>query len=60
MCSTNMEIIGRLGIPYREKSVSIISVAIDAPQDVINSLSGKLGKIDGVSVKTTYSNVVSE
>ena len=53
-------IIGRLGIPYREKSVSIISVAIDAPQDVINSLSGKLGKIDGVSVKTTYSNVVSE
>lgn len=53
-------IIGRLGIPYREKSVSIISVAIDAPQDVINSLSGKLGNIDGVSVKTTYSNVVSE
>ena len=53
-------IIGRLVIPYREKSVSIISVAIDAPQDVINSLSGKLGKIDGVSVKTTYSNVVSE
>ncbi len=49
-------IIGRMGIPYREKNVSIISIAIDAPQDVISALSGKIGKLDGVSVKTAYSN----
>ena len=48
-------IIGRMGIPYRERQVSIISVVIDAPQDVISSLSGKLGMIDKVSVKTVYS-----
>lgn len=45
-------IIGRMGIPYREKGVSIISVAIDAPQDVINALSGKIGRLDGISAKT--------
>lgn len=50
-------IIGRIGIPYREKNINIISIAIDAPQDVISSLSGKLGRIEGVSVKTAYSNV---
>ena len=50
-------IIGRMGIPYREKNINIISIAIDAPQDVISSLSGKLGRIEGVSVKTAYSNV---
>ena len=53
-------IIGRMGIPYKEKGVSIISVAIDAPQDVTAALSGKIGRLDGVSVKTAYSNVVSE
>lgn len=51
-------IIGRMGIPYREKSVSIISVAIDAPQDVTAALSGKIGRLPGISVKTAYSNVV--
>ena len=47
-------IIGRMGIPYREKNISIVSVAIDAPQDVISSLSGKIGNIEGISVKTAY------
>ncbi len=50
-------IIGRMGIPYREKNISIISIAIDAPQDVINALSGKVGRIKGVSAKTAYSNI---
>ena len=52
-------IIGRLGIPYKEKGVSVISVAIDAPQDITAALSGKIGRLPGVSVKTAYSNVVS-
>ena len=51
-------IIGRMGIPYRDKGISIIS--IDAPQDVISTLSGKIGRLKGVSVKTAYSNVVSK
>ena len=45
-------IVGRMGIPYRERKVSIISVVLDAPGDVTSSLSGKLGMIDGVSAKT--------
>ena len=53
-------IIGRMGIPYREKNISIVSVAIDAAQDTISSLAGKLGNIDGVSVKTAYSKVFGE
>ena len=53
-------IIGRMGIPYREKGVSVISVVIDAPQDVISALSGQIGNLDGVTVKTTYSNVTSD
>ena len=52
-------IIGRMGIPYREKHISIVSIAIDAPQDTIAALSGKIGKLDGISVKTAYSNVIS-
>ncbi|MDD6262850.1 MAG: iron-only hydrogenase system regulator [Clostridiales bacterium] len=52
-------IIGRMGLPYRKRSVSILSVAVDAPQDIISSLSGKIGKLSGVSVKTAYSNVVA-
>lgn len=53
-------IIGRVGIPYRDKGISIISIAIDAPQDIISTLSGKIGRLKGVSVKTAYSNVVSK
>jgi len=52
-------IIGRMGIPYREKGINIISIALDAPQDEISALSGKIGKIKGVSVKTAYSNVIT-
>ncbi len=48
-------IVGRMGIPYRQQNVCIISVVIDAPQNVISALSGKLGMIEGVSVKTVYS-----
>jgi len=52
-------IIGRMGLPYREKNINIVSIAIDAPQDEISSLSGKIGRLEGVSVKTAYSNVIS-
>ena len=52
-------IIGRMGLPYREKNVSIISVALDAPQDTIATLAGKIGSLEGISVKTAYSNLVS-
>lgn len=50
-------IVGRMGIPYHKKNVNIISVAIDAPQDIINALSGKIGRLNGISAKTVYSNV---
>ncbi|MGD1821950.1 MAG: TM1266 family iron-only hydrogenase system putative regulator [Pleomorphochaeta sp.] len=50
-------IIGRMGMPYSKKNVSIITIVVDAPQDVISSLSGKLGQISSVSIKTTYSKV---
>lgn len=50
-------IIGRMGLPYHVKKINIISVAIDAPQTVISALSGKLGRLEGVSVKTAYANV---
>ena len=50
-------IIGRLGIPYRQKKVNIICVAIDAPNDAINALTGALGRIEGINAKATYSNV---
>lgn len=50
-------IIGRMGIPYREKNINIISIAIDAPPDTISALSGKIGVLDGISVKTAFSNV---
>lgn len=50
-------IIGRMGIPYREKGISIISIAIDAPQDVISALSGKMGNLYGVKSKIAYSDV---
>lgn len=53
-------VIGRMGIPYREKGVNIISVAVDAPQDTINALTGKIGRLDGISAKTVYSAVQKE
>ncbi|MBB5182925.1 TM1266 family iron-only hydrogenase system putative regulator [Catenisphaera adipataccumulans] len=51
-------IIGRMGIPYREQNIHIISIAMDAPQDEISALSGKIGRLAGISVKTAYSKVV--
>ena len=48
-------IIGRMGIPYRTRGINIISIAIDAPQDMINALSGKIGRLSGVSSKAAYS-----
>ena len=53
-------IIGRMGIPYRKCGISILSIAIDAPQDYISALTGKIGHMDGVSTKTVYSDVYSE
>ena len=50
-------IIGRMGIPYKTKNISIICVAIDAPQDTINSLTGSLGKLEGITAKAAYSKV---
>ncbi len=50
-------IIGRLGIPYRQRNVNIICLAIDAPNDRINALTGALGRIPGITTKATYSNV---
>lgn len=50
-----MYIIGRMGIPYKEKDINIICVVVDAPNDIISTLSGKLGKLPGVSTKAVYS-----
>ena len=50
-------IIGRMGIPYRERGISIISIALDAPDNTISALAGKIGNLQGVSVKTAYSSV---
>lgn len=50
-------IIGRMGVPYAKHEISLISVMIDAPNDIISALSGKLGMLKGVSTKTVYSNV---
>ncbi len=47
-------IVGRMGVPYRQRGVNIISVALDAPQDAISALSGKLGRLPGVTAKTAY------
>ena len=51
-------IIGRMGLPYPQKAVNIISVVVDAPQDVISAMSGKLGRLEGVSAKALYSKGV--
>ena len=50
-------IIGRMGIPYPKKGVSVISIAVDAPQNTISALTGKIGKLSGISSKTAYQNV---
>ena len=50
-------IIGRMGIPYKAKGISIISIAIDAPMDKINSLTGALGRLDGINAKVTCTKV---
>ncbi len=47
-------IVSRMGVPYRPKNISIISIVLDAPNDIINALSGKLGQLEGVSTKTIY------
>ncbi len=53
-------IIGRMGIPYRKRGVNIIAIALDAPQDTISALAGKVGSLPGISVKTAYSGVTAE
>jgi len=53
-------IIGRMGIPYRKRNVSIISIALDAPQNTISALAGRIGGLPGVSVKTAYSGVIAK
>ena len=53
-------IIGRMGVPYRVRGINIISGAVDAPHDIISALSGKIGRIDGVSAKAAYSKIVGE
>ncbi|MQM72560.1 TM1266 family iron-only hydrogenase system putative regulator [uncultured Pseudoramibacter sp.] len=53
-------IIGRMGIPYRQKNINLISVAVDAPEGVISALSGSIGQLPGVTVKTAYSDVITE
>ncbi len=48
------DIVGRMGIPYRQKEVCVVSIVLDAPMDRISALSGKLGMLDGVTAKTLY------
>lgn len=50
-------IIGRMGMPYPKKAINIITIIIDAPQDEINTLSGKIGKLSGITSKVMYSNI---
>lgn len=52
-------IIGRMGLPYRPRGINIVSIAVDAPQDVISALAGRIGNLKGVSAKAAYSNVIS-
>lgn len=51
-------IIGRMGIPYRKRNVNIISIALDAPQDIVSALAGKIGNLQGISAKTAYSGQI--
>jgi len=50
-------VIGRMGVPYKERGVRLVSVAVDAPQDKISALSGRIGALSGVSVKTAYASI---
>ncbi|MCI5504388.1 MAG: TM1266 family iron-only hydrogenase system putative regulator [Anaerobutyricum sp.] len=50
-------VVGRMGIPYREKGVNIISLVLDAPQNAISTLSGRIGRLKGVTSKATYAKV---
>ena len=52
-------IIGRMGLPYKKREINIISIAMDAPQDVTSELAGKIGKLEGVNVKTSFSGVIA-
>lgn len=52
-------IIGRMGIPYKKREINIISIAMDAPQDTTSELAGKIGRLEGVNVKTSFSGVIS-
>jgi len=56
----NSYIIGRMGVPYREKGVNLISVVMDAPQDMINTMTGKIGRLQGITSKTLFSPLVTE
>ncbi len=51
-------VVGRMGIPYRKRSISIISLFVDAPADIISALSGKIGRLKGISAKTAYSEAI--
>ncbi len=53
-------VIGRMGIPYRKRGISIICIAVDAPENEINTLTGKIGKLNGITAKINYSNVITE
>lgn len=53
-------IIGRMGLPYKERGINIISVALDGPQEEISALSGKIGQLEGISVKTAYAKLDRE
>ena len=53
-------IIGRMGIPYKPKEINVISIVVDAPQDIISAMSGKIGRLEGISTKTAYSNVTGK
>lgn len=53
-------IIGRMGIPYSKRKINVISVVVDAPQDEINALSGKLGRVEGIKTKTAYSDIINK
>ena len=53
-------IVGRMGVPYRDRNIGVISIIVDAPSDEINTLSGKLGMIKGINSKTIYAKVADK
>jgi len=58
LSDNNQYIIGRMGVPYREKGINLISVVVDAPQDKINTMTGKIGKLPGITSKTLFSPIM--